>query len=101
MGTAEDGTLLVSLNERVAEEGVTDLTDKSAQVLQEIIQRPGWASQGMRYVGPERLLAAGTRSDLAIHAEIYLLDAGAAPESIEVSYRGGSCEVCQAIMGVR
>jgi RHS repeat-associated protein len=101
VGTAEDGALLVSLNERAAEEGATDLTDKAAENLKGILQRPGWAKQGMRYVGPEMLRPAGPSSRSLLHAERYLMDAGAVADTVEVSRSAGSCGACLRMMRLR
>ena len=100
VGRDEAGNLLVSLNERVAEAGETDLTDKTAQTLQVILERPGWARQGMRYVGPDMLQPAGTAYGDLFHAERYLMDAGAVPNTVGVSLKAGSCDACLRMMGM-
>ncbi len=91
-----DGRLLVSLNQRVAANGVHDLTDSTAGALQGILKRPGWAQRGLQYVGPTHLRPVGTPFNLLPHAEDYLLDQG---RLTALEATKNACSICRARIG--
>lgn len=90
-----DGSLIVALNQRIAETAGQDLTDITAQALGGILKRPGWAARGLEYVGPTALAPFGTLARGLNHAEDYLLDQGAL-DAFETWSKTMPCARCVA-----
>ncbi len=94
VGNTADGRTLVSMNENVERANLTGSPDPRVSALQHIMGQGNWAKMNMTYVGPTELLPAGTLTNLAAHAEPYLLTAGAEPGSVGASQ--AICGACSA-----